>query len=199
MKSAPSQGELDKLEVDINQRGGTLEIKLVPKIMRRGTVSFDIYVPPTVREISEKTVSGRVELRQIFPNVEQILKTVSGRIETDNAADLTASSTSGSIEFEFSGGNLDLRTVSGSIEGDVHSVDDDGEISISSVSGSVKLEVPETFDAALNLHSTSGSVSVDLPVTITMSKRNKLEGTTGKGLIPVEIGTTSGSIRLEKR
>jgi DUF4097 and DUF4098 domain-containing protein YvlB len=201
-KSAPSQDQLDNLTVEITRRGDTLVVKPVYAtrlFLQQASVSFDISIPSRVKEISAQSVSGGIFLNGMAPDVEQTLRTVSGSIITDNAADLTARSVSGSIRFIFSGRDLEAHTVSGGIDGTVESLEDGGSIDIGSTSGSVRLAVPASLDAAVNLHSVSGSVSSEIPITVTSSGRNRINGIAGRGTVPVEIGTTSGSIRMVKR
>ena len=74
-----------------------------------------------------------------------------------------------------------------------------GSLGLRSVSGSVELKAFDGLDAALDLHSVSGNISCDFPITVVEQKRNRLRGTIGQGSIPLEIGTTSGRISVEKK
>lgn len=200
VKTAPSQSSLDNLAARIEARGGRLTAKResLSRLGRRGSVSFEIFIPSDMQRIVAKSVSGSVRLSGMPDGIDQDLETVSGEIETDNAADLEVGSISGSITFSFSGRVLQVKTVSGSIRGEMRDIDSDGSVKIHSVSGGVRLAANPGLDARINLHSVSGSVSSELPVSVTQSKRNRLEGTIGQGSIPLEIGTTSGSIRITK-
>lgn len=200
VKSAPSQRSLDNIAATIAARGERLTVKResLSRMGRRGTVSFEIFIPSGMQRIAAKSVSGSVRLSGMPDGIDQDLGTTSGEIETDNAADLEAGSISGSITFSFSGKVLQVKTVSGSIQGEMRGIDSDGSVKIHSVSGGVRLAANPGLDARINLHSVSGSVSSELPVSVTQSKRNRLEGTIGQGSIPLEIGTTSGSIRITK-
>jgi DUF4097 and DUF4098 domain-containing protein YvlB len=111
---------------------------------------------------------------------------------------LEAGSISGSITFSFSGKVLQAKTVSGSIQGEMRDIGSGGSVKINSVSGGVRLAAFQGLDARVKLHSVSGSVVSELPISGTQAKRNRLEGTIGQGSIPLEIGTTSGSIRITK-
>ena len=202
IKTAPTEEELANLVVQLDRRGKSLTVKPVRQKtgrVMRGSVSFDIFVPEGVTDIQASSVSGSVQLRNMSDTVNQRLSSTSGRIETDMSSDLDVSSVSGSIVFSFAGKQLKAKSVSGRVEGVVESIEDNGSIDLGSTSGSVVLRVPENLDATVNLHSVSGSVSSALPVSVTSAKRNRLEGVIGEGRIPVDIGTVSGSIRLDKR
>jgi DUF4097 and DUF4098 domain-containing protein YvlB len=130
--------------------------------------------------------------------VDQVLETVSGRIESERANNLRARSISGSIRFASTGKTLDINSTSGRIHGEILGLDPGGSVEIDTVSGAVDLEVFSGFDADLSLRSVSGSVSCDFPVQIREQKRNKLEGTVGDGTVPFEVKTVSGRISLRR-
>jgi hypothetical protein len=199
VKSGPSRGDLERLQVIVEKKGRELTVRRVSNRPRgaRGSVSFEIFLPEGIRDLTLKSVSGSVALREVSSGINQRIETVSGSIETDNAADLDITSVSGSVNFVFSGKRLRVKTVSGRIEGNVAPADFSGSARITSVSGIVDIEVPADLDATLNLHSTSGSISTELDLELTESKRNRLRGTAGRGTMPFEVGTTSGSIRLD--
>jgi DUF4097 and DUF4098 domain-containing protein YvlB len=120
-------------------------------------------------------------LRGITQGGFQILSTISGGITTERARNLNASTTRGSIHFTSSGPALNVRTVSGSIDGVIES-----------------LGALPGLDATISLHSLSGRVSCSFPITISEQKSNGLNGTIGKGSANLDVGTVSGSITLSK-
>jgi DUF4097 and DUF4098 domain-containing protein YvlB len=192
---------MNDIEVAIETSGKTLLI--MRDINRessspRGSVIFDISIPDTVTDIEVHSVSGIIELKKIHDGVSQDLKTVSGKIATDNSEDLTAKSSSGSIEFQFSGKNLSVQTVSGNIRGKCIDISKGGTLELKSVSGSVSIRADKSFNTDLSIKSISGSVSCDFPISGAMQKRNQLEGKIGDGKIPLKINTASGSIKIQK-
>ncbi len=197
-KRGPSS---DDIEVKMKTEGKVLSIHpeyLSGRKKPFGSVSFDITIPKGIKNISAESVSGSIELSNMSPEINQKLKTVSGSIETDNSKDLNATTISGSIDFLFSGSVLYAKTISGRIRGDILDIAHQGSLDLSSVSGSIHLNAYRDFNADVKLKSTSGSVSCDFPIIVNYQKRNHLEGTIGEGLTPVNINTTSGSIRIEK-
>ena len=199
VKNAPTRQFLDALYVDIQRSGGDLEIsredrKTGPSM--RGRIRFEVWIPETTAALSVRSVSGRIELDGMSDTVDLDLATTSGSIQTDNGGNFRAKSISGSVDFISRGGDVDIRTTSGRIEGTVRDIGPDGRIEIHSVSGSVRIAVPADFGAQVDLRSVSGSVNTDMPVEVFSSKRNSLEGTLGAGGAEVDISTTSGSIRI---
>ncbi|MHC4105776.1 MAG: DUF4097 family beta strand repeat-containing protein, partial [Planctomycetota bacterium] len=200
-KAGTTQEQVDKLEAQIDTSGARLTIKRFPELKHldpKGSISFNIFIPAAIKTISTNSVSGSISLSQMHPGIKQNLKTVSGRIETDGSDDLQAGTVSGSVFFRFSGSDLEVNTVSGSIRGELFELRPRGSYDLTSISGSVQIDADESLEADLMLKSISGSVSCEFPVTIIAQKRNQLEGKIGKGSTPFKISTTSGSIKINK-
>lgn len=149
------------------------------------------------------------------------LSTVSGSIQSDSSWAMErfkANSTSGSIKMRGIGaGELDLNTVSGSIQagglingGNVNTTsgsvklqfhETGGRLSISTVSGGVRLTIPEEEQFRFKGSSVSGRITTFFPVN--GSKRN-VTGSNGQGgnsertaMAELTVSTVSGSITVE--
>lgn len=201
IKEARSAKYLEEFEIEIEPRGKSLSIRPVYRNIPGspfGSVSFDLKIPSSVKEIRANNISGSIELADIGSGVDQVLETVSGGIETERSADLRAKSISGSIDFVSEGRLLDVSSTSGRVQGKIRDLDPRGSVEINTVSGGVDLEVFLGLDAALKLQSVSGSISCDFPVQISEQRRTKLEGTVGDGSVPFEVRTVSGRITLSQ-
>jgi len=201
VRTAMMPGALENVRVSFQRNGSRLvvEEKHIGGFFRSaGTVAFDVAVPRGVNVIEVHSVSGSVTVEDVQPGIAQKISTISGSISTSKAGNLDVSSTSGSITFVFSGRDLEARTISGSIEGKIDSLDKDGTLRMHSVSGSVDMDVFSALDASVSLHSLSGGVSCDFPLSVTDQKRTSLEGRIGNGSARVEVTTTSGPITIRK-
>ena len=201
IKRARSRRALDNFPVEIKKSGSKVSIKpIYMKIFGSpfGSVSFDIKIPSSIKEINASNVSGRITINNTASGINQDLSTVSGQIETEKSGNLKAKSTSGAIDFSFTGSTLYIKTVSGQIEGSIFSLDKSGSVHIESVSGSVDVESFESLDASITLESISGSISCDFPISTSLHKKTRIEGKIGEGSIPFNVKTVSGSIQLEK-
>jgi DUF4097 and DUF4098 domain-containing protein YvlB len=201
VKSAPSQAAMDRVRVDIRKVGSRLilEERHEPGFsLQSGTVSFQIVVPRAVKIVEAHSISGSVTVRGVDRTVDQVLSSTSGSVTTNASRNLDASSTSGHVEFASAGNSVKVHTVSGSIDGTIDALDKNGAAVLGSVSGSVTLNAFSQLDAAVTLHSVSGSVSCGFPITISEQKRNRLEGTIGKGSASLDVGTVSGSITINR-
>jgi hypothetical protein len=199
VKQARSTEYLEEFEIEIEPRGTRLSIRPIYRSIAGspfGSVSFDVKVPASVKEIRANNISGSIEIENMSSEVDQTMETVSGRIDTERCGNLTAKSISGSIRFNSDGKNLDVNTTSGRIHGEITGLDPDGSVEIHSISGAVELEVFSGLDADLELQSVSGSISCEFPVEIIEQKRNKLVGKVGTGTVPFEVNTVSGRISI---
>jgi DUF4097 and DUF4098 domain-containing protein YvlB len=200
-KSATTRVQVDKLEAQIETSGNRLTIKRYPDLKHldpKGSISFNIFMPDTVKMISASSVSGSISLNRTHSMIKQTLRTVSGRIETGNSNDLEAQTVSGSVFFRFQGSDLEVNTVSGSIRGEMFNLSPRGSYNLTSTSGSVEIEADESLEADVMLKSITGSVSCDFPVTVISQKRNQLEGKIGDGGTLFKISTASGAIKVSK-
>jgi hypothetical protein len=120
-----------------------------------GTASGDVHLLGTYGQVRVTTASGRIEvesadqmdLRSISGSilVDRCLsgcrlQTVSGRTELRSGERIEASTVSGKIQIAETKGDVKVRSVSGNVE---IGADGTGGVAIQTVSGSVRVEVPE--------------------------------------------------------
>ena len=174
VKTAHSRAALENVHVDIQKDGNRLIIaeRHDPGfMMRASSVAFTVVVPPGMKTIEAHSVSGGITVRGVEPGIDMALSTISGGIMTERARNLEASSTSGSIHFASSGPRLDVRSVSGSIDGVIESLGSGGSAHLGTVSGSVTLNAFAALDATVALHSLSGNVSCAFPWPFPIRRR----------------------------
>ena len=201
VRTAPFRAALVRVRVDIQKEGNRLIVaeRHDPGfMMRAGSVAFTVVVPRGMKVIDAHSVSGGITVRGVETGIDMNLSTISGGITTDRARNLEASSASGSIRFTSSGSNVSVRSVSGSINGVIESLGSGGSAHLNTVSGSVTLDAFAALDATVSLHSLSGQVSCAFPIAVSDQKKNRLEGTIGKGSAHLDVGTLSGSISVSK-
>ncbi len=200
-KQARGRQALQDFKIEIEKQGDTLSVRPnypVPAGARFGSVSFQIKVPADLKEIRVHNISGPIQVQNLTADIAQDLETVSGPIVTERSGNLRVKSISGSIDFSFTGGSLNARSVSARISGRIRGLDAGGSADLETISGAVEVEAYSGLEAALKLSSVSGSISCDFPVQITEKKEHRLEGRIGQGSVPLSIKTVSGSIRLKK-
>lgn len=131
----------------------------------------------TVRDaFSFDTTSGKLEMQSMnAPQAKADVSSVSGKVELDGSfREVKAGSTSGEID-------LMLRNAPAAVE-------------VSTVSGEVDVELPAGTGFTLDYSTVSGELEYDFPLT--KSKDGKY--VCGDGACRMEVGTTSGSLSVER-
>jgi DUF4097 and DUF4098 domain-containing protein YvlB len=138
--------------------------------LKLNAVSSSAKVEGLDGELSIKTVSGNLGLRQLSGDLE--ITSVSGRMQAEGLVGQgDISSVSGKIELadcEFV--ELECNSVSGSIY--VQSLLDQGPYNFKTVSGRVKLVIPENTPATLFTKSLSGRLKTSIPASRIQRNRN---------------------------
>lgn len=153
----------------------------------------------TEAKVQIATVSGDVQLEGITAKAVEI-SCVSGDIEAEKIyAEMTLNTVSGDIKIEDALGEGSLETVSGSIE--ISCKEIIGDISLLSVSGDVRLEVPKDAAFELDADTTSGDISSYFESQISLNEReNKGSGIiNGNSENKIDISTISGDIEIPGR
>ena len=131
----------------------------------------------TVRDaFSFDTTSGKLEMQSMnAPQAKATVSSVSGNVELDGSLrEVKAGSTSGEID-------LMLRNAPAAVE-------------VSTVSGEVDVELPAGTGFTLDYSTVSGELECDFPLTKSVDGKYVC----GDGACRMEIGTTSGSLSVER-
>lgn len=131
----------------------------------------------TVRDaFSFDTTSGKLEMQSMnAPQAKADVNSVSGDIELDGSfREVKAGSTSGEID-------LMLRNAPAAVE-------------VSTVSGEVDVELPAGTGFTLDYSTVSGELECDFPLTKSVDGKFVC----GDGACRIEVGTTSGSLSVER-
>jgi hypothetical protein len=142
-------------------------------------VDFEVLVPKGVK-FTGRTVTGRV-------------------VATDLSADVKASSVSGSVRVSTTG-LVQASTVSGSIDVAMGRTDWTDQLEFSTVSGDIRLVMPENLNTDVEISTVSGTLESDLPMSTTRRRfgpRN-MHGRIGSGGRELRLSTVSGTIELKK-
>ena len=131
----------------------------------------------TVRDaFSFDTTSGKREMQSMnAPQAKATVSSVSGNVELDGSfREVKAGSTSGEID-------LMLRNAPAAVE-------------VSTVSGEVDVELPAGTGFTLDYSTVSGELECDFPLTKSVDGKFVC----GDGACRIEVGTTSGSLSVER-
>lgn len=127
-------------------------------------------------------------------------KTQNGEIRVDNVVgQLTASTTNGGITGLALSGSVDASTTNGGIQMDMATLT--GDTRLVTVNGGVHLSVPSAIDADLEASAVNGGVSVETGdgLSISETSRQRVTGRFNKGGPRIQLQTTNGGVRVDRR
>lgn len=179
----------------------TIEI-IYPTIVSFGIfdisdLSLEVTIPEGIAASTKiSTTSAKIDIENIKA-AELSVGSVSGAININNveAENIEMKNTSGKCLIDDSGGGIHINTVSGEAVINLKQLDD--EIKVSSVSGAVRLNIPEDSSFDFDLSSVSGKIENNFISEISYADRQGIKGTVGNGDFDININTTSGRIVLE--
>ena len=94
----------------------------------------------------------------------------------------------------------EASTVNGSIRGTMGAAGWQEGLTFHTVNGSITLELPPDFSAALRASTVNGEISTDFPLSATgRISRRQVTGTIGAGGRRIDLSTVNGSVRLRRR
>jgi DUF4097 and DUF4098 domain-containing protein YvlB len=106
----------------------------------------------------------------------------------------------GSIRLMDVGGNVDADTSNGSIQATLSGTTWDGAgLSMTTSNGSVRLELPETYNAHLMAGTSNGSLNIDFPVMVQGRLNRDIDTTLGSGGPTIRVKTSNGSVHLQRK
>jgi Toastrack DUF4097 len=126
--------------------------------------------------------------------------TVTGAVRVSGAtAPVVAGTVEGSVDAETMKGPLQAYSVDGSVHGTVRAFGDTGAVKLTTVNGSVTLDLPAGLNATVSANTINGAITSDFPLTTTgklVARRAK--GVFGDGGRRIELNAVNGSVRLKK-
>ncbi|MEN8242013.1 MAG: DUF4097 family beta strand repeat-containing protein [Chloroflexota bacterium] len=210
---------LDDLEMEVYQEGEDTVYAVVKQperftifgVYRPCKVNFVIEAPPNTR-LRIKTVSAAVEAKGFSGDLQiktvsgaQVVEEISGRLDLDSVSGgVTGGRLSGAAEISTVSGQIRLtesdlpalhaRTLRGKIEAQTTLVD--GPYYFSTVSGAVRLVVPEDTNCEVHASGVSGRFYTDLDLRSSTNGNRKWHLVVGEGGPGVRIKTVSGRMSL---
>jgi len=171
-----------------HDNGSMLDIKLPQQVkLSFNGVSSDVDVRNIMESVDIRTVSGNIHARNLTQRIE--LNSVSGDIASrDLSGEVALSTVSGDINDENSTGSLHIKSVSGrlssessanevfanSVSGEIDlELAKTDELSVSTVSGDVKVRLALNDDGLLKMSSVSGDININFTNEVEASFRLK--------------------------
>jgi hypothetical protein len=137
-------------DLSVGTISGNVELRGVIGSARVTTVSGSIRVE-RAEELDARTVSGNIEVEHCSGRC--LLHTKSGRATCETARDARVSTVSGQIHLNEASGKVRARTVSGTVRVGTQR---NGDVAVQTISGSVKIHVPDGIRPDTHLRSLTG-------------------------------------------
>ena len=207
----------DAAQADIKTASGEIDVVGLGGAVALSTVSGDVRAEDLAGGLTVGTTSGEVRLNDVAGQLS--VTSISGdvKLEDGKVDGAAVKTTSGEIDLSGVGGALDL----GSVSGDISAADArdgrltvattsggiryDGSLArgganqISSISGEVRLRLPAESGFRLETSTVSGDLESEFDLSGGATSRGALSGVAGDGGATLNISTTSGDIRIERR
>jgi hypothetical protein len=128
-----------------------------------------------------------------------------------NNGGVTITGVTGTIHFETSNGGVRLTDLGGDVRGATHNGGlnvllggarwEGAGLDVETTNGGVTLEIPDGYNADLTTRTVNGSFRTDLPITVQgeLTSRTGLQTTLGSGGPPVNVRTTNGGLKINRR
>jgi DUF4097 and DUF4098 domain-containing protein YvlB len=181
-KRAPADYiDLIKIEIDSTPERLTIETKY-PRGRKESNVSvtYELMVPKHAVLNAIENVNGAIEVTGVEGEI---------KIHTVN----------GSAEIEGSKSAVDAETVNGRITAKWSDFPKQGDVSLRTVNGGLKLQLPDNVNADVRASSMNGTIRTDFPITVEgRFVSRKLAGRIGAGGASIDLETVNGSIDILK-
>ena len=212
------ENALKYIDYTIESKDGNIIVKTEKKssltvLIEKVKLSIEVTVPLKYNA-DVKTTGGDIKISQLTGNVK--FETAGGDITANDitgeldlvtaGGDIKASNFKGKIKAATAGGDVRLDGSEGEVNaetsgGDVK-LDYTGNnfgISLKTMGGSIKLKVPETFKAELDISTTGGEIKSDFPLLINKGTSGQtMKGDINGGGKLVKCTTMGGDISIRK-
>jgi hypothetical protein len=144
------------------------------------SVSYEVFVPRR-SDLSLKGSNGSLSVSDVAGNIE--LNTSNGSVNLRNVA-----------------GNVRGGTVNGSINVELEGSSWQGEgLDLHTTNGSVRLILPDGYNAHFAGRTVNGGMNFDFPVTVVGKIERNINTNLGNGGAPIRVQTTNGSVSLKRK
>jgi Putative adhesin len=181
--AAPSEGEAQTLASQVAIADGPGMIRASgPSTHDRSwwSVSYEVWVP-NAANVKMEANNGSIGVDGVRGQIH---------FHTQN----------GSVRLSDVGGDVDGETTNGSLTVELAGTGWSGSgLRVQTTNGSVKLNLPESFSARLEVSTVNGKVHTDFPVTVSGEIQKNMSFVLGSGGATIEARTVNGSVHIGRR
>lgn len=182
VKSARDQQRLDEAKIEVQGSGDSVRIRTrYPEGHTNNnpaSVQYTLHVPRGAQLDKIDLVNGSLTVSQVSGEVDASL--VNGKIIAHDLA-----------------GRARLSTVNGSTQAQFTTLANVTEVKISSVNGSINLQLPPSPNADISASSVNGGMSTDFPITVQGKfVGHHMSGKLGNGGTRIDLSNVNGSTHI---
>lgn len=144
------------------------------------SVSYRVTVPRALN-LSLRTTNGGISIRDVESTV-------------------AFTTTNGGVKLVGVSGDVRGRTTNGGVDVELDGNAWIGEgLDVQTSNGGVRLTVPESYSAQLELHTRNGGMNVDVPGAASDRRARDVSVQLGGGGAPIKLRTTNGGVRVSRK
>jgi len=182
--------------VDIHTGGGNVKLDVLTGNVKINTSGGNIDVDKLTGDINASTAGGNISLDESKGNVD--FSTSGGNIKVDRFdGDIKVSTAGGNIKLAGSNGEVKASTAGGNIKLE-YSGKNMG-IDLSTLAGSIHLEVPSDFDAEADISTLAGKIDSDFGSPKNDLVSSHLKTTINNGGNKLKCSTLAGDVKIKKK
>jgi hypothetical protein len=203
IKYAPNEDFLDRIEIEIEESPGRLEVKTylptAPFSFGNRRVDYKLFLPDKrINKLNLHSTNGKISIEDVDQVSRIEVRTTNGKIEMEEIDTTSADihTTNAKIVIEDSRvREMFTHTTNGKIE---VSLLDMGNVSLETPNGKIYLSIPEYRNFRIDARTTNGDVEFEPEVALIIDKvsRNKFIGHVDPILYELELKTTNGDITI---
>ena len=151
---------------------------------------------PNLRDNDD--IDGGVNFEVTMPRTANLtLTTTNGSIDVYGiGGDHVVRTTNGQISVMRGAGSVDAETTNGGIRAELSQVNPSHRLRFVTTNGGVSLELPQSLNADVEASTTNGTISTDLPISASRADRHRLSGRINGGGTELRVQTTNGTIDI---
>lgn len=182
--------------VHLQTAGGSLEVRDLGAAVRGATSGGGVVVRNVTGTVDLHSSGGSIDAQRLEGPSK--LSTSGGSIDVaDSTGDLDLRTSGGGIDLRDDDGKVDAHTSGGNVSAQLRA---NRGINLSTSGGSITVLLPQDTHATIDAETSGGRVSCDFPLSSAQATDgNHLQGAIGGGGAPIDLHTSGGNIRLERR
>lgn len=194
----------DREMVEVEDRSGAGGVDLRARYPRNcrcdAGLRFEISVPRSVRFNFNKisTASGNISMKELSGQLN--IHTASGDVTVEGVTgEIQAGTASGTVRIREVAGTVSANSASGDVDVEIARLEGTSSMKFSTASGDVKVRLPSSLDADVNMSTVSGSLNTNFPLEVkerSYGPGSSASGRLGGGTRSLRISSASGNVSL---